>query len=365
MNPPAPTISTLLFDFSEVDVMIAKVIKNYYICRMKKFICCLAAFLMFFTSSAIVVKIENPRINVDAKNNVGNPVISASCKLKVDGIKGKDFDLVAIVKDDKGQWHTSPGGSTVKTHYGCNATYEQSVWNDISVYIRHDKLYPKPGKHSYEVYLYVYYDGNWYGGTKAGSYNQTGASSSSSSSSYASNRSSSSSSSDYETVTCKSCNGTGKSMCLGGCLGTGVIKTVQNTGYPYYSTYLVDTRCGRCNGSGKQNCLVCGGKGSITYKKNNYTGGTASYGGGYTGGGYYSPGTSSSSSSSSSSSRSSSAYTTCRICHGSGVCTSCGGTGGSWKDTGYYTGSNTKSWINCGSCHGNKRCFNCHGTGRQ
>ena len=58
-------------------------------------------------------------------------------------------------------------------------------------------------------------------------------------------------------------------------------------------------------------------------------------------------------------------YNTCRICGGSGICTSCGGTGGEWRDTGYYTGSNTKSWIDCGSCRGSKQCFNCFGTGRQ
>ena len=67
----------------------------------------------------------------------------------------------------------------------------------------------------------------------------------------------------------------------------------------------------------------------------------------------------------SSGSSSSSVYSTCRICGGSGVCTGCGGKGGEWRDTGYYTGSNTQSWIACGSCRGSKRCFNCHGTGRQ
>lgn len=337
---------------------------------MKKFICCLAAFLLFFASSAIVVKIENPRINIDARNDAGKPVISASCKLSVDGIKGKKFDLVAIVKDDKGDWHKGADGNAVKTHYECTANYDRTLWNSISVYIKHDKLYPKPGKHSYEVFLYVYYDGNWYGGTKAGSYNQTGASNttlststSSSNKSTASRKtSSSSSSSDYVTVTCMGCNGTGKTMCKGGCFGTGVLKKMQNTGYPYYTSYLIDTQCTHCQGTGKQTCKACGGKGTVSYSKSAYNAANSSYGGG----GYNSPGsTSSHSSSSSSSSRRSSAYTTCRICHGSGVCTSCGGTGGSWKDTGYYTGSNTKSWINCGSCHGNKRCFNCHGTGRQ
>ena len=65
------------------------------------------------------------------------------------------------------------------------------------------------------------------------------------------------------------------------------------------------------------------------------------------------------------SSGSGSVNTTCRICGGSGTCTSCGGQGGSWADTGYYTGSNSKSWIDCSSCRGSKRCFNCHGSGRQ
>ncbi len=76
-------------------------------------------------------------------------------------------------------------------------------------------------------------------------------------------------------------------------------------------------------------------------------------------GGYYSPSTPSNNN------NSSSLYTTCRICGGSGVCTSCHGTGGEWRDTGYYIGSGQKSWIECPSCRGNKRCFNCHGKGKQ
>lgn len=72
-----------------------------------------------------------------------------------------------------------------------------------------------------------------------------------------------------------------------------------------------------------------------------------------------------SSSSMTGSSSSSSAYTTCRICGGTGICTTCGGKKGQWMDTGYYTGSGNQSWIECASCHGTTRCFNCHGTGRQ
>lgn len=65
------------------------------------------------------------------------------------------------------------------------------------------------------------------------------------------------------------------------------------------------------------------------------------------------------------SSSGSSTYSTCRICGGTGVCTTCNGKKGSWHDTGYYTGSGNHSWIDCGVCHGTGRCFNCHGTGRQ
>lgn len=54
----------------------------------------------------------------------------------------------------------------------------------------------------------------------------------------------------------------------------------------------------------------------------------------------------------------------CSGCGGSGICTSCRGTGGSWQSTGYYTGSGSKTWIQCGVCHGSGRCGVCHGTGK-
>lgn len=340
---------------------------------MKKIVCLLISFFIVFSASAITVKIENTSLDLKAKNYAGDPSISASCKLNVDGIKGEKFDLVAIVKDDKGEWHKDENGNVVKKHIECNALYDRNLWNSISVNITHSKLAPKPGKHNYQVYLYVYYKGKWYGGTKVGSYDQTGSSASNGKTYASSGRSSSqkttstaSSSSEYVTVTCTTCDGTGKIMCLGGCSGLGVIKVLKNTGYPLYNNYYVDRRCDKCNGTGKQNCIVCHGKGTLSYKKNANVNSGGYAGGGYPAGTYNSGGGySSGSGSRSSSSGRSSAYTTCRICGGSGVCTSCGGTGGSWKETGYYTGTDTRTWINCGSCRGNKRCFNCHGTGRQ
>lgn len=90
----------------------------------------------------------------------------------------------------------------------------------------------------------------------------------------------------------------------------------------------------------------------------------ANYQAQYSGGGSY-PSTGGGSYNSGSSSGSGSAYSKCRICGGGGTCTSCNGSGGSWRSTGYYTGSGSESWINCPSCNGSKKCFNCHGTGRQ
>lgn len=97
-------------------------------------------------------------------------------------------------------------------------------------------------------------------------------------------------------------------------------------------------------------------KRTVKAQEENLARAQARYGGGNYGNGGYSSG---SSSSGSSSSGSSSVYSKCRICNGSGRCTSCRGTG-----TGEYTYGGT-SHSTCSSCNGSGRCFNCYGTGRQ
>ncbi len=321
----------------------------------------LITLLFPFYAMGITVKVENPWLDLDAKNSAGNSVISAHCKLTVSGIKGEDFDLVAIVKDDEGKWHTDANGNTVKTHYKCNATYDPCYWEDIEVFLRHSKLSPKVGKHSYKVYIYVYYNGEWYDGTYAGSYVLTGtnnsSSSSNSSNNYAHNHTS-------KRVTCSACNGTGNVMCLS-CIGLGGNNVLRFLPYPPYTSYYEWVTCNGCGGSGRVCCKWCDGTGKITVTQNNdnnsynnnYNNNSSNY--------YYNNNSSNYYNNNSNSNNSSSTYTTCRICGGTGVCTSCHGTGGEWRDTGYYTGSGSKSWIECPSCRGNKKCFNCHGTGRQ
>jgi Sel1 repeat. len=60
----------------------------------------------------------------------------------------------------------------------------------------------------------------------------------------------------------------------------------------------------------------------------------------------------------------SSVYTRCTSCNGTGICSGCGGSRGKWADTGYYAGTNTRSWINCGSCRGSGKCSICYGRGK-
>lgn len=135
-------------------------------------------------------------------------------------------------------------------------------------------------------------------------------------------------------MTCLLCNGAGGSQqwrCLT---------------YPPYSQYYEWVTCMACGGNGHVACTWCKGTGEvqIAQPSTNYNTGTYNNSNNY----YNNYGSSVGSSSSSSSST----YSTCPICHGSWVCTSCGGRGGEWRDTGYYTGSGSKSWIDCPSCNG-------------
>lgn len=329
---------------------------------MNRIIAFTLSVLMSLTALAITVKVENVSLDVDVKDHYGNSAIGVNSKLTVSGIKGKDFDLVAIVEDDNGKWHKDSDGNTVKTHYTLNATYESSLWSDITVYIPHNKLAPKKGKHSYKVYLYVYYNGEYYNGTYVGSYTQTG---SENSNSHSHNHSHSSNQSSTTTKTCTNCNGRGVTTCMS-CLGKGGQQWPQYSYYPFYSVNYVWVGCTICAGQGQIKCLACNGSGSIIVYNNNNRNSNNSYNNynNYNNYDNYNNYNNYNNNSSNSSSSSSSTYTTCSTCGGSGVCTSCHGTGGSWKDTGYYIGEDIKSWINCPSCNGNKRCFMCHGRGR-
>lgn len=321
---------------------------------MNRVIFLILSLILSLSAFAITVKIENVSLDLNAKDNNGNKVISVNSRLTISGIKGKDFDLVAIVKDDTGNWHKDYSGNTVKTHYTCNATYESTVWNNISVYLPFSRLAPKKGKHTYKVYLYVYYKNNWYNGTYVGSYHQTGSGNNQNSNQ---RHTHSHSSNNSTTKICTYCSGRGVSTCMA-CMGRGGTQFPQYSYYPFYSVNYVWVACTPCGGAGQTKCLACNGNGTIiTYSNSNSNNRSNNNYNNYSGGNSYNYNNSNSSSSSSSRS-------TCSICGGSGICTSCNGRGGKWEDTGYYIGEDIKSWINCPSCNGSKKCFNCYGSGK-
>lgn len=80
---------------------------------MKKYLYIFLFLLIPFVSNAINVKIENPWLDKHAKNDDGKNVLSAHCQLQVSGIKGKSFDLVAIVQNENGEWHTDKDGYNI------------------------------------------------------------------------------------------------------------------------------------------------------------------------------------------------------------------------------------------------------------
>ncbi len=318
-----------------------------------KFLFFILNFLLPIYCMAITVKINNPRLDVDANNNSGDPVISVHCTLNVSGIEGKDFDLVAIVMDENGDWHKDNEGNTVKTHYKCIATYDNSTWKDIEVWLKHSNLSPKQGKHSYKVYLYVYYNEEWYGRTYAGSYNMTG--NSSNSHSTHTHNSSNQNSESYNSIKCTNCGGTGSHTCWG-CGGQGGIWSSEFNFYTYKS-YPVFRTCVACNGKGTVTCAICCGIGYIYIPQYNPNNSNSTYSPIYSSPNYNNM-------NSNSSNHNSSTYTTCTSCGGTGVCRWCNGTKGKWEDVGYYTGRDVKSFINCGSCNGSGKCPICYGRGK-
>ena len=130
-----------------------------------------------------------------------------------------------------------------------------------------------------------------------------------------------------------------------------------------FNMFAGNSECGNCQGSGTRvEIFSSNNSAGVGYLSNGdiYTfQGTS--GGGSVGGNSVSGGFSGSSSGGSSGS---SVYTKCTTCNGTGVCTGCGGRRGEWRDTGYYTGNNTKTWIDCGSCRGSGRCGVCYGRGK-
>ncbi len=278
----------------------------------------------------------------------------------VKGMKGETVKLVAYVESPKGKGHRDTNGSyctnkgTVCASKKGNCIYESSQWSDFVIHLPNNEVHPKSGKNEYYVRVLAWRGSDCIGQSSYTTFSMRG-----------NNNSQNHNNDDLSDLAnhlkipgaedndndsyynCEVCKGSGIQTCLV-CNGTGGSVQWRCMTSPPYSSYHVFVVCAACSGNKQVKCTFCYGKGKLKRPSNNSNG----YNGRYPNN-LYNNGNSNNSS------------LTCRICGGSGVCTSCGGRGGEWKDTGYYTGSGNKSWINCPSCRGNKQCFNCRGTGKQ
>lgn len=237
----------------------------------------------------------------------------------------------------------------VAAHTKIKPKYDNSHYSDLTISIPISELHPLPGKNDYYVNFKVYKGDETIGSEKKGvTFSNTG-NSNSSAHSHADKFSQST------TRACTICHGTGKTRCVI-CSGTGndPIPKPNINPFTHMITYYY-TKCMMCGATGYQICCICHGTGEgPDYNYQNSNGGSGTP---YFGNPGYGSGTGSSSSSSSSS------RVTCSRCGGSGVCKSCGNTGGRWEYVDDYTGSGAKSFINCGECNGRRQCPICYGRG--
>lgn len=283
---------------------------------MRKLLFLLTLFITF-QAFAIDVTIGRTRIEQNVVSSQGNKCLVAHCNLKIQGLRGKECDLLLMIEDDQGNWHKNANGNYVSEFKRIKCNYEPSTWTDIKVYIRNDKLAPKNGNHTYKVYLMVRYNGNKYGSTFAGSYTMQG-----------SNK-----------VVCNWCKGEGRVTCTS-CGGT-------------HRGVVPGQTCFWCSNDGTIQCIICKGTG---YKEAANSGNYAG-----NGGSNYTPIYNGNSGNSSSSSGSQQRQ--CPACHGTGQ----------GLDEVVYPPSYTSGIIEeyCGKCgrvcpqhsHVQHTCRTCYGRG--
>lgn len=289
----------------------------------------------------------------------GKKGMTIHADIDVKGMKGKRIEGIAYFYNSEKQ-KLMGGTSGYRTRHGqvCASdfgtpSYEDSHFADFDIFIPYSSLPLSSGKHTYYILTdildadshdfltdnrdYVSFTGT--GGSHENRQQRY----------YANNEDEDDN--DEETIECGLCKGQGEVKCFA-CLNGYVYRTTN-----FITGAYTKQLCSLCEGAGIRECPYCKGTGEVkkpTYNNSN-PGVIMAVPGGVYGGVPDNSGSGSSNGS---------IYRTCPSCGGSGTCSSCHGSGGEWRDTGYYTGSGSKSWISCPSCSGSKRCFNCHGSGR-
>ena len=101
----------------------------------------------------------------DLEHNVmhnGQKCLGIHLKVTTSGYKGDDFKCVAYVEHPKGtgvkdlndSYCTTDGN--VSTSIKINATYENSVWEDLVLYLPNSEIHPMSGKRTYYIQVYLW-----------------------------------------------------------------------------------------------------------------------------------------------------------------------------------------------------------------
>lgn len=315
----------------------------------------------------------------------GDKGITIHADINVNGMKGKEIKAIAYFYDgDKNKLMGGVSGYKTKNGQVCAAdygtpSYDKSHYKDFNIFIPYESLPLLSGKRTYYISLRIQ-DNNSHNfiSEKSNyvSFIGTGKNKKS-------NRNDGSNRNDNSNIRTKRVekqngyeewtyydNGTSKCVTVEICFichGSGICTICNGTGGTYNSyTHLYypckgcfqTLRCKHCDGKGKSTLVTQINSDGSTFSvgSGGYVGTTN--GSGTLGGSRYSSGSSHGESSGSSSS------SNCSYCSGSGVCSRCHGKGGEYKDTGYYIGERSLSWISCSSCNGNGRCSICRGKGK-
>lgn len=271
----------------------------------------------------------------------GTSCLKIMLDVTVRGAKGKDVSFIAYIESPKGTAHKDKNGKYrtkdgfVSASYIDDATYENTRWKTLGIYLPNEEIHAKPGKNTYYVQVQARVDGKFIGQSEYESFTATGASASSGNNNAAGNNA------NVQKINCFVCHGSGTCQICGG-LGYTVSR------YGYLKGQQVS--CGYCTASGR--CPACHGKG---YTVSQYINGNLYIDG------QLAPPAGSGSSSSSGRDRNSGSSSACRSCGGTGVSKTpnSGGSRSSW--VAYYNPAGT----HCPYCggyteHYHDRCSSCN-----
>jgi len=120
-------------------------------------------FNLYADSEAVFNKIW---IEHNVKDSNGRNMMKIHTDVEVNGAKGKDIRFYAYLLDKNGNYIKDDNGNYYCRYYTANATYENTHWDNLQVFLRYGDLPLIYGQDNYKVMLAAKCDGKWIGTSK-------------------------------------------------------------------------------------------------------------------------------------------------------------------------------------------------------